>query len=198
MDNNFEPLRDGWFKPRETARYLIDHASTKYIIFLMSILTIASATLQGNNVNDTNVDVLWIIFILVVILSPFYGAITFAIGAFIMWTVGKIVKGEGSFKDLFKALIGANIPVLLAFPFMLTWAILEPQSYLNDELLTGSPIEIIASLVLLISSIWSLINMIIAISEAHRFSIGKSLFTVFVPIIVLIALLVTLAIILIG
>lgn len=73
MDNNFEPLRDGWFKPRETTRYLIDHASTKYIIFLMSILTIASATIQGNNVNDTNVDVLWIIFILVVILSPFMG-----------------------------------------------------------------------------------------------------------------------------
>ena len=41
----------------------------------------------------------------------------------------EFLKGEGSFKALFKALIGANISVLLAFLFMLTWAILEPKSY---------------------------------------------------------------------
>jgi len=189
MDKNFEPLKDGWFKPRETARYLIDHASTKYIIFLISILTIASTSIQGSSIGGLNVDDLWLIFIVAVIISPLYGAITFGISAFFMWIIGKIVKGEGSFKDLFKGLIGANIPMLLAFPFMLTWAILEPQSFLNDKLLTGSPIEIIANLVLLIASVWSLINMIVAISEAHRFSIGKSLFTVFVPIVVIFALL---------
>ena len=190
MDNNFEPLKDGWFKPRATARYLIDHASTKYIIFLMSILTIASATVNGSDRADLDVNILWMILLGVVILSPLLGAISFAISAFFMWIIGKIVKGTGSFKDLFKALIGANIPLLLAFPFMLTWAILEPQSYVNQELSTGSPIEVIASIVLFISGIWILVNMIIAISEAHRFSIGKALFTVFIPIVVLFALMV--------
>ena len=190
MDNNFEPLKDGWFKPRATARYLIDHASTKYIIFLMSILTIASATVDVSDRVDLNVDILWMILLGVVILSPLLGAISFAFSAFFVWIIGKIVKGTGTFKDIFKALIGANIPMLLAFPFMLTWAILEPQSYMNQELSTGSPIEVIASIVLFVSGIWSLINLVIAISEAHRFSIGKALFTVFLPIIVLIALVV--------
>ena len=197
MDNNFEPLKDGWFKPRETARFLIDHASTKYIIFLMSVLAIASATVNGGNSGGVDEDILWIIFLFAVIFSPLLGAISFAISAFFSWIIGKIVKGEGTFKDLFKALIGANIPMLLAFPFMLTWAILEPQSYVNQEISTGSPIEIIASIMLLISVVWSFVNMIIVISEAHRFSIGKALFTVFLPVIVLIALLIVFLIIVI-
>lgn len=191
MDNNFEPLKDGWFKPRLTARYLIDQASTKYIIFLLSVLTIASVTVNGSNSEGLDVDILWIVLLVVAIFSPLLGAVSFAISAFFAWIVGKIVKGEGSFKDLFKALIGANIPMLLAFPFMLTWAILEPQSYVNQELLTGSPIETIASMVLIVSGIWSFVNMIIAVSEAHRFSIGKALFTVLLPIVVFIALIVT-------
>ncbi len=191
MDNNFEPLKDGWLKPRQTARYLIDQASTKYIIFLMSVLTIASATVNGSNGGELDISILWIAFLVVVIFSPLLGAVSFGISAFFIWIVGKIVKGEGSFKDLFKALIGANIPMLLAFPFMLTWAILEPQSYVNQELLTGAPIETISSLALIVAGIWSFVNMIIATSEAHRFSIGKALFTVFLPIIVVLALIVT-------
>lgn len=197
MDKNFEPLKDGWFRPRETARYLIDYASKKYIIFLMSILTIVSATVNANH-PSIDTDILWVVFLLVVIFSPLLGVISFALSAFLVWIIGKIVKGEGSFKDLFKGLIGANIPMLLAFPFMLAWAILEPQSFLNVELLTGTPIELIGNIMLLISSIWSLVNIVIAISEAHRFSIGKALFTIFAPIIVLFALGITYVIVLLS
>ena len=46
--------------------------------------------------------------------------------------------------------------MLLVFPFMLTWLILEPQTYMNQSFLTGSPIENIASIVLIISAILEL------------------------------------------
>ena len=74
---------------------------------------------------------------------------------------------------------------------MLAWAILEPESFLNEKLLTDAPIEIIGNIVLFVSTFWSLVNMVIAISEANRFSIGKALFTIFIPIIVLFALVLT-------
>ena len=190
MDKDFEPLKYGWFRPRETARYLIDYASTKYIIFLMSILTIISATVNGNH-SSIDIDLLWVVFLLVVIFSPLVGVVSVAISAFFPWIIGKMVKGEGSFKDICKVSIGANIPLLLAFPFMLAWAILEPESFLNEKLLTDAPIEIIGNIVLFVSTFWSLVNMVIAISEANRFSIGKALFTIFIPIIVLFALVLT-------
>ncbi len=180
MDKSFEPLKDGWFKPRETARYLIEHASTKYIIFLMSIFTIVNITIAMNGINTGSLegDILWIALFIVAILAPLIGTILFVLFAFILWIVGKVVRGEGAFKGLFKAVIVAYIPVLLAFPFMLTWAILEPQSYLNEQLLTGAPIESIASMVFFVSGLWSFINIIITVSEAHRFSVWKALFAV--------------------
>ena len=65
---------------------------------------------------------------------------------------------------------------------------MEPRTYLNQDISTGSLIEIIANIMLFISSIWSLASMIIAISEAHRFSTGKALFTILLPAIVLFVL----------
>ena len=198
MDKDFEPLKNGWLKPRETARYLINDASIKYIIFLMSLLTIASATINSSNNSNIEVNMLWKALLAISIFSPLLGAISFGVIAFFMWIIGKVAKGEGSFKDLFRALIGSNIPLLLAFPFMLTWAILEPESYLNEEVVAGSPIEVVGIITLLISIVWTFINMVIAISEAHKFSIGKALFTIFVPFILLIVLGVMFLIVLIS
>ena len=70
----------------------------------MSILTIVSATVNGNH-SSIDIDLLWVVFLLVVIFSPLVGVVSVAISAFFPWINGKMVKGEWSFKDIFRVSI---------------------------------------------------------------------------------------------
>lgn len=199
--HNFEVLKKGWFKPRETARYLADFASKKEIFLLLWLVSFASAIsnvgTEGSEdfLGDTNI---WLLIAGIIILAPLLGYIGFALSTLVLWLVGKIFGGKAKFKQLFRALIGASLPAVIASPFYLAWAILEPETYLNPALGATTPLAIVAGLLLFVTGVWAFINEIIAVSEVHEFSIGKAIITIIVPIIVLVILFVVLFVVIIG
>jgi hypothetical protein len=199
--HNFEPLKQGWFKPRETARYLADFATKKEIFLLLWLVSFASAIsnvgTEGTDevVGDVNI---WLIILGVIIFAPLLGYIGFVLSAGLTWLVGKMFGGKGKFKSLFRAFIGASLPAIIASPFYLAWAILEPTTYLNPTLGATTPIAIIAGLLLFVTSVWAFVNQVIAVAEIHEFSIGKAILTILLPIIVLVIIFVVIFIAIIG
>lgn len=185
---NFEPLKDGWFKPRETTRFLIDHASKKYILFLLWVTTYANAIVSGSSGELGNGLNIYLLLLIAFIIAPILGYLSHMLNALILFIFGKIAKGEAKIKDLFRMSIGATMPLLFAFPFSFAWAVLDPENYLALEPTTMGPVGIVAGLTAFATSIWALVNLVIGVSEAHKFSIGKAIFTIFTPIILLIIL----------
>lgn len=191
MSNDFEPLKEGWLHPMLTARHMIEHASTKYLIFLISITTIA-ALVDAVEAEIYSTIPVGLLLVLIVVFSPLAGFISVGLSAVIYWIFGKIVSGTATFNEMFKAVSVAGIPLFGALPFALAWMIFEPQSffYSSDSYIEVTSISSIAGIGIWVFSIWSFVNTVAVIAEAHRFSIGKALFTVFIPIILLILFLV--------
>lgn len=186
-------VKDGLLQPRKVARFLINDASKKYLFFLMCFMTIlAGVASGGDNATDevmTSGELL-VGFVIAVVLSPLFGVISYGVSAFFMWIFGKIVRGRATYKTMFKALLGVNMPFIIAFPFCFAWMILKPESYSNINNMSGSPIELVSILTMLVAAVWSIVNTVAAVSEAHEITIGEAILVIFLPIILLVILLV--------
>lgn len=192
MSTKFEPLKEGWLHPKLTARHMIEHASRKYLVFLISITTIATSIVNSAQTDIYPTLSVGLLLILLVVFSPVVGFISVGLGALFMWLLGKIVSGTATFKEMFRAMSVVGIPLFGALPFALAWMIFEPQSffYSSDSLVKVTSIGTIAGIGSMVFSIWSFVNTVAAVAEAHRFSIGKALFTIFIQIIIVFLLIV--------
>lgn len=188
MKNNFEPLKEGWLHPQLTARHMIDHASRKYFIFLISITTIANSIVNATETDIYPTIPVGLLLILIVVLSPLAGFISVGFSALMAWLFGKILSGTATFNEMFRAMSVVSIPLFGALPFALAWMIFEPQSFFasSDSYVEVTGISSIAGIAIMVFSIWSIVNTVAAIAEAHRFSIGKAFCTLLIQIILFI------------
>ena len=111
--------------------------------------------------------------------------------------MGKLFKGTGSYTDIFKALSVGYIPFIVLIPFYTIWLLVDTEGLLMMNVEPNAVISIITLLLTAVMSIYSIVIQIIAVSEAHRFGIWKAIFTLFIPgILLILILLVFLAVIL--
>lgn len=108
----------------------------------------------------------------------------FIISAIWSW-VGTLFKGKGNHRDMYTCLIYALLPsivsLIVLFPVYLVAAVGGIESW-SPSLATS--VDFLIDGVLLISGIWSLVNVVTAIAVVHEFSIGKAILTFLFPAIV--------------
>ena len=177
------PFLSVWLHPKQTARYVIEHKTIVYALMLVVIGYIASG-FSGFMNSELYPDFSYVwIFLISIILGPILGIIMMFIASGIVFLIGKLLKGTGSFWDVFKASSLSSIPAIFTGPFYILWMFVSPESFFfEDEV---SAIAVIVSIIMIVTSLWSVIILVAAIAEAHQFSILRSIISLIIPAILL-------------
>ena len=188
------PFLSVWLHPKQTARYVIEHKSIMYVFMLILLGYIGSAfSAFMDSELYPDFSYVWI-FLIAIILGPIFGIIMMFITSGIIFLVSKLLKGTGSFWDVFKAASLSCIPSIFAGPFYILWMFVSPESFSFADGM--SAISVIFSIIMIVTSIWSVVVIVGSIAEANQFSIIRSIVALIIPAIILfIFLLVVLAII---
>lgn len=169
------PFLSVWLHPKQTARYVIEHKTIVYALTLVILGYIASG-FSGFTDSELYPDFSYVwIFLISIILVPIVGMIFAFITIGIVFLVGKPLNGTGSFWDVFKAFSLSSIPAIFTGPFYILWLIV-------DEI---SAIAVTVSIIMVVTTIWSVVILVAAIAEAHQFSIIRSIITLIIPAILL-------------
>ena len=194
------PFLSIWLHPKQTARYVIEHKTMVYVLVILVLGYIGSGF---SAFMDTKLypelSYIWILLI-VIIFAPIFGTIIMFIMSGIVFLVGKLLKGTGSFWDVFKAASLSCIPTIFLGPLYLLWMFASPESFFYPD--ESSTVALILSIFIVIIGIWSSVILIAAVAEAHQFSIIRSITTLIIPAILLfisiVGLLVVIAIIFVA
>ena len=194
------PFLSIWLHPKQTARYVIEHKTMVYVLVILVLGYIGSGF---SAFMDTKLypelSYIWILLI-VIIFAPIFGTIIMFIMSGIVFLVGKLLKGTGSFWDVFKAASLSCIPTIFLGPLYLLWMFASPESFFYPD--ESSTVALILSIFIVIIGIWSSVILIAAVAEAHQFSIIRSIITLIIPAILvfisIVGLLVVIAIIFVA
>lgn len=177
------PFLSVWLHPKQTARYIIEH---KTIVYALVILVLGYIGSGFSAFMDTelypDLSYIWI-FLIAIIFAPIFGTIIMFIMSGIVFLVGKLLKGTGSFSDVFKASSLSCIPTIFLGPLYLLWMFVSPKSFFYPD--ESSTFALIISICIVIIGIWSSIILIAAVAEAHQFSIIRSIITLIIPALLL-------------
>ena len=178
-----------WIKPRETVRYAIDNKTMKFAVILALIAGVFD-TLDGavqNNLGDTMS--ITMIFVFAILLGPVLGVIGWWIAAVIAKIVGRWFGGTGTFADLKMAFAMSYIPIILGgvlwIPDLL---ILGKVLFVENFDISVGPLIwlFISGFISIVLGVWSFIITVKAIAEAHKFSAWRGLWTVLIPSVLII------------
>ena len=177
------PFLSVWLHPKQTARYVIEHKTIVYALMLVVIGYIASG-FSGFMNSELYPDFSYVwIFLISIILGPILGIIMMFIASGIVFLIGKLLKGTGSFWDVFKASSLSSIPAIFTGPFYILWMFVSPESFFfKDEV---STVAVIVSIIMIVTAIWSIVILVAAVAEAHQFSIIRSIISLIIPAILL-------------
>lgn len=183
------PYLSVWLQPRRTTRYVIENKSLLYTTIIISIgfIGLLLSLLVDSELYPTLP--IWGIILLVIVLSPIFALLLNALYALELWLIGKLFKGIGTFKDIFKAMSLLYILYVFMIPFYVLWLLLEPTSLFfeyDDGKFFLPIIDIVLNTIL---SIWCFVISIPIVSEVHKISNWKSFFSLVLSGLLLILLL---------
>ena len=179
------PFLSVWLHPKQTARYVIEHKPIVYALILLVLSSMLSGSAELFNTEAyPDLSFVWI-FLISIILVPIIGITFMFITTGIVFLIGKLLNGTGSFWDVFKASSISSIPAICTAPFFILGTIV-------DEV---SAVGLIVGILTIVTSIWAVVILVAAIAEAHQFSIIRSIITLIIPTIILVFLLIGIVII---
>ena len=133
----------------------------------------------------------WAILIIAVIFAAIYGYVSFSIWSwFVMW-IGKLFKGQGTFKTLRASYAWSSVPLILNIPlWLLMVALFGHQLFLNlpDAYLLSAWKIFVLFLVMIVKvilAIWSLVIYINALAEMQKYSIIRAILNIVVAAVIL-------------
>lgn len=180
------PWKSIWLSPRATIASVVAENPNRSIWWLASIYGFSSllSTFQslmlGIQLN------LMGIFILAIVLAPFWGYAMFSIWSWVIYLTGKWFKGTASFKVARAAYAWSCVPLIANIPiwFVLA-AIFGPQLFTNfseNYLLTNGQVTTLFGILIIriAAAVWSLVIYLNALAEVQQYSILRAIGNVLV------------------
>ncbi len=173
-----------WTNPRATISSIVSENPKKGIWLLawiygfLSLLNAFQSLALGNTIS------LIPIVILALIIAPLWGMAIFGIWGWVVYAVGKLLKGQGSFSTVRAAYAWSCVPLVISIVLwvFLLYAFGLP---LFQSVSTGQPIHnaqiallfgVLIAKVLL--AIWSLVIFINALAEVQQFSVIRAILNI--------------------
>lgn len=163
------PLFSIWLHPKITTRYVLDKKSLFYVILFLSIGYIGSGFTGFIDWDIYPKYPIWLILLGTIILWPIFGIISNAFSALAIWLLGKLFKGKGTYKEIFKAVSLSVWPFIALIPVYLLWIIIDPDSLFYMSL-DFNVFAIIGIIITAVVTIWSIVISIATVAEAHQIS----------------------------
>lgn len=188
--DNLNPFTAIWTRPRETVRYVIEEKESNFS-FLLIVLSGFVAVLIGNQGAEQGFPLLGVL-LMALLVGPLAAIVGTSVGAGIYLLIGRLFKGQATYKEMFRAVLTSQITQIWLIPFILLWILLSPETYFLQAgempFENESPLSIILTVILSVVSIWTFFVQCKAIGEAHRLSAWKGFFIIAIPAIVFIAI----------
>lgn len=185
--SELNPFTAIWTRPRETVRYVIEEKQDSFI-FLLLLLIGFSGGLSGASGNEEFFPVL-VVILGSLVLGPLFGALGIAIVSGIYKLIGKMFGGEGTYSEMFRAVVTSSIPQLWLLPMWLVWLLVSPETFYTDSEASfeesGGILGLIALIAIVTVGIWTFIIQCKAVGEAQRISAWKGFFIILIPSILL-------------
>ena len=181
-----------WMSPRQVFKFIDEKGYTKFSTILLILGGITSALNSASTRSMGDIMPLWSVLIVCMIGGGVFGWLYFYIYAALLSWTGKWLKGTGNTKSLFRMISYALIPSLLVlFTFILRIVLIGNDEFqrnvdvLDNEFLITTLFSF-SLFVEIVTGIWTLVVLVIGISEVQKLSIGKSIVNLILPGVLLI------------
>lgn len=188
-----------WISPRLVFKFINENNYTKFTTILLILGGITSALNRASAVNMGDIMPLWSVLIVCMLGGAVFGWLYFYIYAALLSWTGKWLKGIGNTKALFRMISYALIPsMVVLFTFILRIVLIGNEEFqgnvdvLNNGFLTTTLFSF-SLFVELVIGVWTLVILVIGISEVQKLSIGKSILNLILPMVLLIIVLIPVA-----
>lgn len=184
MNEKLNPFLSVWLHPKKTARYVIENKGFPFALLMVAVSYIG---VFCSSLIDTELYPLlplWGILLLLLILSPIFGIISNAIYALIVWPMGKLFNGVGTYQDLFKGLSLIAIPYIVLIPFYIIWMFTDPYSLFYSDMEGSLVLPIITLLITVVVTIWCMVISVGVVAEAHKIANWQAFLTIVIPTII--------------
>jgi len=181
-----------WMSPRQVFKFINENGYTKFTTILLILGGITSALNSASSRYMGDIMPLWSVLIVCLIGGGIFGWLYFYIYAVLLSWTGKWMKGVGTTKSLFRMISYALIPSLLVlFTFILRIVLIGNEEFQRNVDVFDSRYLITALFsfslfVEIVTGIWTLVVLVIGISEVQKLSIGKSIVNLILPMVLLI------------
>ena len=166
-----------WISPKKTIRAIIAFRE-KINFFLLASIALLQKFLFFSVYFGLKFSWVYVFcFILVLISSPFLGALWFYFYSYLLHTTGKWLKGIASFSQICTVFSWSKVPLIIDI-FM--WFIL--LTFSAEHLFVHYSLGIsflFIHIIFFMTAFWSLILLIIGMQEVQKFSLLKTIINVF-------------------
>lgn len=186
------PWTSVWLHPRKTVQYVMEYKTGSFVLMIAAITGIVHFLDQatGNDLFENwNIAAVLLVALLA---GPVIGVIGLYIASGIYHALSLMLGGLGTFEESRRAFTVSSIIIVIGGLIWIPDLLILGQGNFTSDYdfsigqLGWSMISLIVNFTV---GIWSLIVLIAAIAEVHRFSAWKAVLAVFLPIIILVVIL---------
>ncbi len=179
-----------WLQPKRVFNYVKYYQYKKFITPIYLITGMMFFISRSENAWKSTHSLFLIISIILV--SSFIMLLFYYLYAFIIKFTGRWIGGKGDTKSLYRLIGFARIPNMIVFPMIVAQIAVYRESYFRNDFSYDNNIEMVLNYIPYYLSIflglWSFGLIIIAISVAHNFSIGKAILNWLISLIFVLAI----------
>ncbi|MGG0668022.1 YIP1 family protein [Sporosarcina koreensis] len=190
-DRQLNPWTSAWLRPKKTVQFVMEYKTGSFVLLVAAITGIIHFLDQAAG---KDLGISWnmaAVLVVSLLAGPVIGVIGLYIASGIYHALSLMLGGLGTFEETRKAFTVSSIIIIIGgliwIPDLL---ILGQGNFTTDYDFSSVQFgwSLISLLVNFTVGVWSLIVLIAAISEVHRFSTWKAVLAVFLPIIILVVI----------
>ena len=179
-----------WTQPKRIFKYINDKHYEKYLYILLFLEGVAKSFDRAISKNMGENNSLFFILLISIIFGGFLGWISYYIFAALLSWTGKWLDGKGGTFSIFRMMAYAMMPSVLSLAFLIPQIIVHGKNaFTSAEYDSGNFfVDIFSSVFSLIGvvlSLFSLVLLVIGLSQVQKFSIGKAILNLLLPIAVI-------------
>lgn len=181
-----------WTSPRLVFRYLNDNRYDKFVNILLILAGITKAFDKASTRNMGDNLPLIAVLAICIIGGGLFGWISYYIYAALTSWTGNWLKGKGDTDSLLRMISHAMIPLIAAMILFIPQILVFGNELFQSDInvySTGLLSTLIYYFIFFIElsvSIWTIVLVVIGISEVQKFSIGKSILNMILPLLLIV------------
>jgi hypothetical protein len=173
-----------WTKPRDTIASIVASNPNRSLWLLATIYGFLTLLNLFQTFSfGSMIGALPILFVALIV-SPFWGHITFSVWSWVVWKTGKLLKGRGDFLSIRAAFSWSCVPLVLNVFLWLFLVFFFGSALFHDanegHLLSASQTALLFFVLIakVVFAIWSLVIYINALAEVQGYSILRAILNI--------------------